>query len=71
MGSVSGRIDNLSHQGHHLVEVSWGGQVADAGEDANVEVHGSAQCWCQSTGWQEPVMFSDPDYTRLLGATGQ
>jgi hypothetical protein len=71
MGSVGGRIDNLGHQGHDLVEVSWGGQVADAGEDPNVEVHGSAHCRCQSMGWQEPVMFSDPDYTRPLGATGQ
>ena len=54
-----------------LVEVSWSGQVTDAGEDPNVEVHGSAHGRCQSIGWQEPVVFSDPDYTRPLGATGQ
>jgi hypothetical protein len=45
MGSVGGRIDNLGHQGHYLVEVGWGGQVAGAGDDSNVDVHGSARCW--------------------------
>jgi hypothetical protein len=71
MGSVAGPIDNFGYQGHHLVEVSWGGQVAHVGEDPNVEVHGSAHCRRQSMRWQEPVMFSDPDDTRPLGAMGQ
>jgi hypothetical protein len=31
----------------------------------------AATAGCQSRGWQEPVMFPDPDYTRPLGATGQ
>jgi len=52
MGSVAGAIDNLGHQGHHLVEVSWGGQVAHIGEEPNVEVHGPAHCRRQSMGWQ-------------------
>ena len=43
---------------HHLVEVIRGGQVADAGEDLNVEVHGSAQGRCQAVGRQEPVVFA-------------
>ena len=42
--SVGGPIDDLGHQGHDFVEVSWRSEVSDAGEDPNVEVHGSAHC---------------------------
>jgi hypothetical protein len=51
--------------------VGWGHQVADAGENPKVEVHGSAHCRCQSMWWQEPVMLADPDHTRPIGATGK
>lgn len=47
LGSTGGRIYNLSNQRHHFVKVIWGGQVADIGEDVQVEVHGSAHRWCQ------------------------
>jgi hypothetical protein len=42
--SFGGWIDHLGRQGHHLVEVSGDGEVTDAGEDPNLEVHGSADC---------------------------
>jgi hypothetical protein len=65
-----GRIDHLGHEGHHLVEVCGGGQVADTGKDANVKVHCAAHCRYQSIRRQEPVILSDPNSTRPVGAKG-
>jgi hypothetical protein len=65
------RIDNLGHQGHHLVEVTRRDQVTDAWKDATVDIDRAAHGRQEAPGRQEPVVLADSDDTRQPGSTSQ